>query len=332
MERYMNVAVIGAGAVGGFLAARMSRVGIDVSIIDLDEHLDAIRSRGIEIIEPDGDRWSAKVGRCAESCEELGPHDLVILGTKSFQLQAAVREIRSLFHEKTVAITVQNGLPWWFFEGWGGPAAGHRFRSLDPEGILGAAVEPERILGCVAYMAAGIESPGVIRHVEGERFPMGWLDGSDRSPLPEVAELFASAGLKARVLPDIRSEVWLKLAGSAAFNPISALTGATMAEICRHPEGRQLAWDVMVEVEQIGKALGISLRVPLERRMAGAEAVGQHKTSMLQDVEHRRKTESDAIMGAPLETAALMQVETPGLRALHGALELLTAPFTTPEA
>jgi 2-dehydropantoate 2-reductase len=228
-------------------------------------------------------------------------------------------------------MTVQNGLPWWFFEGWGGSVEGHRFESLDPEGILGAAVEPERILGCVAYMAAEIESPGVIRHVEGERFPMGWLDGSERSPLPEVAELFASAGLKTRILPDIRSEVWLKLAGSAAFNPISALTGATMAEICRNPVGRQLAWDVMVEVERVGGALGIALRVPLERRMAGAEAVGHHKTSMLQDVEHRRRTESDAILGAPIETAGLVQVDTPSLRALHGALELLTAPFAANE-
>jgi 2-dehydropantoate 2-reductase len=149
--------------------------------------------------------------------------------------------------------------------------------------------------------------------------------------LPEVADLFASADLKTRMLPDIRSEVWLKLVGSAAFNPISALTGATMTEICQHPEGRQLAWDVMVEVEQVGKALGIALRVPLERRMAGAEAVGHHKTSMLQDVEHRRTTESDAILGAPLETAALVHVDTPSLRALHGALELLTAPFATQE-
>jgi len=327
----MRVAVIGAGAVGGFLAARLSQAGVEVSVVDLGAHQDAIRARGIEIIEPDGHRWSVGVARCAEEPEALGPHDVVILGTKSFQLRAAVREIRSLFHEKTVVITVQNGLPWWFFQGWGGPVEGHRFQSLDPEGKLGAAIEPQRILGCVAYMAAEIESPGVIRHVEGERFPMGWLDGTERSPLPEVADLFASSGLKTRMLSDIRSEVWLKLAGSAAFNPISALTGATMAEICRHPEGRRLAWDVMVEVERVGGALGISLRVPLERRMAGAEAVGQHKTSMLQDVEHRRKTESDAILGAPLETAGLVQVDTPSLRALHGALGLLTAPFAMNE-
>jgi 2-dehydropantoate 2-reductase len=228
-----------------------------------------------------------------------------------------------LYDRDTIVLTLQNGVPWWYFYKSPGPYDGMRIEAVDPGGVIAANIEVDRVIGCVVYPASEMIAPAVIRHNEGNRFSVGELDGAETPRVKMVSELFRKAGFKSPVLKDIRSEIWLKLWGNACFNPISALTHATLEGICRFPVSRELAAKMMVEVQTIGERLGAQFRVSLERRIAGAEAVGPHKTSMLQDVEHGRALELDALVGAVVELGRITQTPTPYTDSVYACASLL---------
>jgi 2-dehydropantoate 2-reductase len=319
----MRICIVGAGAIGGLLGVRLSRAGHEVTLIARGPHLAAIQSRGLALELHDGTRLVADSIRATADLRAAGAHDLVILGVKANQVEAIVDDLGALMHPDTIVVPMQNGIPWWYFQRHGGPHEGTVVRAVDPAGRIAAGIDPARILGCVVYPAGEIAAPGVIRHVEGDRFPIGELDGSDTARARRVSETFAAAGFKAPVLPDIRAEIWLKLWGNLTFNPISALTHATLVDICQLPLTRDLARHMMLEAQTVAERLGITFRVDIERRIAGAEKVGRHKTSMLQDVESGRDPEIDALVGSVIELGRLVEVPTPHIAALYALVKLL---------
>ena len=318
----MKICVVGAGAIGGYMAVRLAEAGHQVSVIARGPHLAAIRARGLRLVEAERELVAGDLA-ATDRIPDLGPHDLVLLALKAHQIAAVVGDLPALFGAGTAMVTLQNGIPWWYFQKLGGEYAGRVVETVDPGGVLLGAVDPDRIIGCIAYPAAIVAEPGVIRHVEGNRFPVGELDGSLSDRVRSVSELFAGAGFKSRVLEDIRSEIWLKLWGNLTFNPISALTHATLVDICRFPGTRALAAAMMTEAQAVGERLGAGFRVSLERRIAGAESVGKHKTSMLQDVEAGKPLEVDGMLGVVVELAEMTGVDVPTLRAIHACVSLL---------
>ena len=319
----MRVCVVGAGAIGGLMAVRMANAGCDVSVVARGEHLAAIRSDGLRLVEADG---SGSVGRGIVASDDfvaLGPHDVVVLALKAHQIAAVADGLGHLYGPDTVVVPVQNGIGWWYFERHGGPHDGRRLQTLDPDGVLAAAVPAERIVGCIAYPAAEKVDPGVIQHVEGDRFPVGELDGTKSDRARAVAAALGDAGFTSRVLADIRSHLWVKAWGNLAFNPISALTGATLVQICRNEATRNLAAAMMNEAATIAGELGVRIRFPVEQRIAGAEKVGEHKTSMLQDAEAGRPLEVDPLVGVFVELGELTGVPTPTVSSVYALVTLL---------
>ena len=298
----MKVCVVGAGAIGGYMAVRMARAGHDVSVIARGPHLAAIRANGMKLIEDGGESVTDDL-TATDRIRDLGPHDVVFLALKAHQIAPVVDDLPALMGAETCLVTLQNGIPWWYFQKLDGPHAGRVVETVDPGGVLFNAIDPDRIIGCIAYPAAAIAEPGVIEHIEGTRFPVGELDGSESARVRRVSDLLTESGFKARVLTDIRSEIWLKLWGNLTFNPISALTHSTLVDICRFPLTRSLAAAMMTEAQAVGERLGAGFRVSMERRIAGAESVGRHKTSMLQDVEVGKPLEIDGMLGAVVELA-----------------------------
>lgn len=319
----MKFAVIGAGAIGGLVGARLAMAGEQVTFLVRGANLAAIRERGFKLIASDGSERIATGVQASDDYAACGPQDVVILAVKAHQLEAVAHEVPKLFGPDTVVVPMQNGIPYWYFHRHGGEYEGQVVRSVDPGGVLAERIPPQRVLGCVVYPASELEAPGVVRHVEGERFPLGELDGSSSERVQRVAAAFERAGFKAPVLANIRAEIWLKLWGNLSFNPISALTHSTLAQICRYPPSRELAASLMREAQAVAEKLGISFRVTLDKRIAGAEAVGEHKTSMLQDIEAGRAPEIDALVGSVVELAALVGVEVPRLEAVLGLVKLL---------
>jgi len=318
----MKVCVVGAGAIGGYMAVRIAQAGHDVSVIARGPHLAAIRAHGLKLIEADQELVVTNL-TATDNIRDLGPQDVVLLALKAHQIEAVVEDLSVLLEPKTVLVTLQNGIPWWYFQKLDSPYAGRVVKTVDPTGVLFNKIDPDRLVGCIAYPAATIAEPGVIQHVEGNRFPVGELDGSESDRVNQVSTLFTEAGFKARVLTDIRSEIWLKLWGNLTFNPISALTHATLVDICQFPLTRALAEAMMTEAQTIGERLGAGFRVPMERRIAGAESVGKHKTSMLQDVEVGKPLEIDGMLGVVVELAEITEVDVPTLRALYACVSLL---------
>jgi 2-dehydropantoate 2-reductase len=319
----MKVCVVGAGAIGGLLGARLANSGHDVSLIARGPHLAAIQAHGIKLIQ-DGEEIVANNVIATHDITELGVQDVILLALKAHQIAAIVDLLPGLFGKESVMVTLQNGIPWWYFQKIPGEFTGRTVETVDPGGILAQAVDPDRILGCIAYPAAVISEPGVIQHVEGVRFPVGELDGSDSERSKLVSEMFINAGFKSPVLPDIRSEIWLKLWGNLSFNPISAVTHATLESICQFPLTRELAATMMLEAQTVAEKLGASFRVTLERRIDGAEKVGRHKTSMLQDVEAGKSLEIDGMLGAVIELAEITRTDVPALRAIYACVSLLS--------
>ena len=323
----MKICVVGAGSIGGLLGARLALAGEDVTLVARGAHLEAIRRHGLQIIAEDGSVATASDVPASDDITRCGRQDLVILGVKAHQIASIVDDLATLlaalFGPETMVLTTQNGIPWWYFQRLAGPYEGRPLRTLDPDGRLSAAIEARRIIGCIAFPAAEIVRPGVIRHIEGSRFPVGELDGSLSERLMRVSTLLESAGFKAPMLEDIRSEIWLKAWGNLSFNPISALGHATLVDICRFAPTRALATRMMEEAQQVAEKLGVSFRVPLEKRIAGAERVGKHKTSMLQDVETGRALETEALVGAVVELGELTQTPTPYISAIYAAVKLL---------
>ena len=320
----MKICVVGAGSIGGLMGARLALAGEQVTLIARGAHLEAIQRDGLRVIMDDGEELRVGDIVASDDLASVGPQDLVILGVKAHQIEPIVAQLGHLFHHDTMVLTTQNGLPWWYFQRHGGEHDGYVLRSVDPRGVLAASIDPQRIIGCIAFPAAEIEHPGVIRHIEGRRFPIGELDGGMTSRLASVSKALEGAGFKAPMLEDIRSEIWLKAWGNLSFNPISALTHSTLVDICQFPLTRELAANMMSEAQAIANKLGVSFRVPLDKRIAGAERVGKHKTSMLQDVEQGKGLETDALIGAVVELGELTATPTPYINAIYAAVKLLS--------
>ena len=319
----MKICIIGAGAIGGYLAVKMALAGDEVSVIDRGPVVDVIRKNGLKLIMHDGSQHHAKNIKAATSMNDVGPQDMVILAVKAHQVEPATKEIGALFGPDTAVVTTQNGIPWWYFYKHGGEFEGRRVEMVDPNGATANHLDVNRVIGCVVYPAAEVVQPGVIRHIEGDRFPVGELDGTETARVKKVSEAFIKAGFKSPILPNVRSEIWLKLWGNLTFNPISALTHATLVDICQFPLTRNLAAMMMTESQTIANKLGIEFRVPLEKRIAGAEKVGKHKTSMLQDVEAGRGIEIDALIGSVVELGKLTQTPTPHIDTVYACVSLL---------
>ena len=325
----MKFCIVGAGAIGGFVGAKLALAGEDVTFIARWKNLDAIRARGMTVKMHDGTVLEAKTARATDSFSAVGHVDCIILALKSHQVESVVNQLEPLFGPKTTVITMQNGIPFWYFHKHGGALAGTTVKAVDPRGVCKDGIPADRIIGCVVYPATELIAPGVVRHIEGERFPLGELDGSASSRVKDLSDVFAKAGLKAPVLDNIRNEIWLKLWGNLTFNPISALTHATLQDICQFPQGRELAANMMREAQTVAEKLGASFRVSLEKRIEGAEKVGRHKTSMLQDVEAGRAIEVDALVGAVIELGELTNTPTPTIRAIYQASKLLAHTIET---
>lgn len=321
----MKFCIVGAGAIGGFVGARLAAAGEDVTFIARWKNLDAIRARGMTVKFHDGSVLEAKTVKATDSFAAVGHVDCVILALKSHQVESIVHQLEPLFGPKTTVITMQNGIPFWYFVNHGGALAGSKVEAVDPRGVCLDGIPHDRIIGCVVYPATELVAPGVVHHIEGERFPLGELDGSISNRVKDLSDVFVKAGLKAPVLDNIRNEIWLKLWGNLTFNPISALTHATLVDICGNHYGRELATNMMREAQAVAEKLGASFRVPLEKRIEGAAKVGKHKTSMLQDVEAGREIEIDALVGAVVELGVRADVPTPTIRAVYQASKLLAA-------
>ena len=319
----MRVCIVGAGAIGGLLGVRLALAGEQVSVLARGDNLAAIRSNGLTLVEPDGTVVVATGVDVADDLEALGPQDAIVLAIKAHQIAEIAPRLDAVYHDGTVVVPVQNGVPWWFFQKFPGPFEGRRLDSLDPEGTVERHIPTDRIIGCIAYSAAEREKPGVIRLVEGDRFPVGELDGTRSERVTALARVLSGAGFTSRVLTDIRSHVWVKALGNLALNPISALTGGTLVEICQWPPTRELAATMMGEAVAIAEKLGLRLRMSIEQRLEGAEQVGAHKTSMLQDVEAGRRLEIAPLIGAFVELGRLTETPMPATEAVYSLVSLL---------
>jgi 2-dehydropantoate 2-reductase len=320
----MRVCVVGAGAIGGLLGGKMALAGESVTFIEKHPaHREAINKNGLKLLMHGGETLVANGVKATENMAEPGAQDLVIVAVKAHQIPAIAPGLRKLYNKDTIVMTVQNGIPWWYFHKHGGPLDGKRLGSVDPDGSIDANIEPDRIIGCVVYPAGEVVGPGVIKHVEGDRFPVGELDGSASNRVQMIQQTLIAAGFKSFVLDNIRSEIWLKAWGNLSFNPISALTHGTLEGICKFPLTRELAARMMEEAQAIANKLGVTFRHTIEKRIAGAEAVGPHKTSMLQDVEAGRGLEVEALIGAVVELGRLTETPTPHIDAVYACTKLL---------
>lgn len=317
----MKIVVAGAGAIGGYIGACLARAGQDVTLFARGPHLRAMQERGLRVVghEENFEVRPAVTG----DLSSIGPADVVFLGVKAHSLTDLAPRLHPLLGPDTAVVSTQNGLPWWYFQRHGGTFDGWPLERVDPGGMIGKTIDPRRIVGSLAYFATTISEPGVIQHIEGNRISLGELDGSRSDRCRQIAEALGAAGLRAPVTVRIRHEIWVKLLGNVAFNPISVLTGATLIEMVRHPDVSMLAREIMREAEAVANGLGIELPISIDQRMAGAEKVGAHKTSMLQDLEAGRPMELEAVVGAVLEVAERLGVPTPATRAVYSCTKLL---------
>lgn len=312
----MRICIFGAGAIGGYLAAELALSGQEVTVIARGPHLAAIRENGLTLLIGD-ERKVARVAATADPAE-AGPQDSVIVTLKAHSLLPVAHQLTPLFGPETSVVTAMNGVPWWYFERLPGPWEGQRIRAVDPEGRIAAAIAPERVIGSVVYPACEVIEPGVVRHVEGNRFQLGEIDGSRTPRVQALSQALGAAGFKAPVRPRIRDDIWLKLWGNAGFNPISALTHGTLEEIAGDPATLPIVRALMVEVEAVAVALGAKLAVDVDTRIQWAKDVGAHKTSMLQDLERGRPMEIDPLVTAVQEMARFVGVPTPTLDVVLG--------------
>ena len=319
----MKIAIVGAGAIGGYVGVKLALAGEDVTFMVRGANLAAIQANGMALHMHDGETLVAKNVKASNDYVATGPQDIVILALKAHQVEAVALDVPKLFGPDTVVVTMQNGVPYWYFHKHGGALQGSQVNSVDPTGIVLKNIPPERVIGCVVYPASELLKPGIVRHIEGDRFPVGELDGSTSERVTRVSECFIKAGFKSPVLDNIRSEIWLKLWGNLTFNPISSLAHATLVDMCQFPLTRELATQMMTEAQTVANKLGIEFRVPLEKRIAGAEKVGKHKTSMLQDIEAGRAPEIDALVGSVVELGRLTQTPTPHINTVYALVKLL---------
>ena len=305
----MKICIFGAGAIGGYMGAKLAAAGADVSLVARGPHLRAMQERGLTLIE-EGERRTVAV-RAAEDPAALGVQDYVVVTLKAHSVPPVVARMQPLIGPETTIVSGVNGVPWWYFHKIGGPLEGTRLQSVDPGDAQWRGFGPDRVLGCVVYPAAEVAEPGVIRHIEGNRFSLGEPDGSKSDRAERLSAALTAAGLKAPVRPRIRDEIWVKLWGNLSFNPISALTHATLDVLCTDPGTRGVARAMMLEAQTIAEALGVRFPIDVDRRIEGGAAVGAHRTSMLQDLDAGRPMEIDALVGAVQELGRLTGTATP---------------------
>jgi len=317
----MKFAIVGAGAIGAFAGAMLARSGEDVTLIARGPHLRAMQRHGVRVRGEIGD--FAAHPRATDDPATVGPVDVVLLTLKAHSLTAMAPRLAPLMGPDTCVVSAQNGIPWWYFYRHGGEWEGTQLESVDPGGLIGQSIDLSRVIGCVVYPSTTIVEPGIVWHIEGTRFALGEPDGSKSERCRRLADSFIKAGLRAPIRTNIRHDMWVKLMGNVAYNPISALTRATLIEIVQCPETRQLAAAIMAEAESVAGKLGIDLGVSIAQRLEGAEKVGHHKTSMLQDVEAGRPVELEAIVGAVVELGNRMGLCLPHTNSVYACVKLL---------
>ena len=306
----MRICIFGAGAIGGYMAAKLAQAGADVSIVARGPHLAAIRDKGLTLLEEGADPLTLPV-KATDSAADLGQQDYVIVTLKAHSVPPVVGAMQPLLGPQTTLVSGVNGVPWWYFHKIGTPLEGTRLHSVDPGNVQWDGFGPDRVLGCVVYPAAEVSEPGTIRHIEGNRFSLGEPDGSKSDRATALSQVLQAAGLKAPVRPRLRDEIWVKLWGNLSFNPISALTHATLDVLCTDPGTRAVARNMMLEAQQIAEKLGVTFPIDVERRIDGGAAVGAHRTSMLQDLDAHRPMEIDALVKSVQELGLITQTPTP---------------------
>jgi len=322
---FSRFCIVGAGAIGGYVGARLAQAGADVAFLARGRTLEALRAEGVELRDHDGSVTRIKNVRAFDAPGGGERFDVVMLALKAYQLAEVAPRIESMCHAETVVVPMQNGIPFWYFNDHAGPWEGRAIESVDPRGAVRAAIPAHRILGCVVYIAAEQAGPGRIVHVSNDRLILGEPTGGASARAGAIAEVLVRAGFAAPVIADIRNEIWLKVWGNLSFNPVSALTRATLSDICGDAHGRELVTQMMREAAEVAARLGVSFRITIEQRIEGAARVGGHKTSMLQDVESGRAIEVDALVGSVVELGRLVGVPTPTITAIYRATKLLDA-------
>src|SRR5271163_4720857 len=318
----MRFLIAGAGAIGAYIGARMAQAGFDVTLFARGPHLRAMQERGVQVKSSDGDFVARPA--IAGSLEEVGPVDVVFLGVKAHALPLLAPQLKPVLGPETTVVSTQNGIPWWYFQGFGGEYEGLRLERVDPGGVISATIAAKNVVGSIIYFATEIPAPGVIQHTEGNRITLGEPDGSRSDRIRAIAEALVASGFRCPVTTRIRHEIFVKLLGNASFNPVSALTRATLAQMARDPGAASVIRNIMQEVEAVSNKLGMELPISIEQRIAGAEKVGEHKTSMLQDLEAGRPLELEAVVGAIVELGERMKLPMTHTRVVYSCTKLLS--------
>jgi 2-dehydropantoate 2-reductase len=318
----MKFLVAGAGAIGAYIGARMAKAGLDVTLFARGPHLRAMQEHGVQVKSAEGD-FVARPAISA-SLEEVGPVDVVFLGVKAHGLPALAPQLKSVLGPETTVVSTQNGIPWWYFQGFGGEYDGLRLERVDPGGVISSAIPARQVIGSIVYFSTEINAPGVVQHIEGNRISLGEPDGSRSERSRKIAEALITAGLRAPVTTRLRHEIWVKVLGNASLNPVSALTRATLVQMVRDPGVCSVIRNIMEEVEAVSHKLGMELPVSIDQRIAGAEKVGEHKTSMLQDLEAGRPMELEALVGAVVELGEKVGLPMVCTRTVYNCTKLLS--------
>jgi 2-dehydropantoate 2-reductase len=317
----MKFLIAGAGAIGAYIGARMARAGFDVTLFARGPHLKAMQEHGVRVRSAEED-FEVRP-RIVGSLEEAGPADVVFLGVKAHGLPLLVPQLHAVLGPETTVVSTQNGIPWWYFQGFGGEWDGLRLERIDPGGVISGAIEARRVVGSIVYFSTEITEPGVIQHTDGSRISLGEPDGTRSERCRQIAETLVASGLRCPITTHIRQEIWVKAMGNASLNPVSALTRSTLAQMVRDPGVADVIRNIMQEVEAVSRKLGMKLPVSIEQRMAGAEKVGEHKTSMLQDLEAGRPMELEALVGSMVELGEKVGVPMAYTRTVYSCARLL---------
>jgi 2-dehydropantoate 2-reductase len=318
----MKILIAGAGAIGAYIGARLAQAGSDVTLFARGPHLRAMQENGVQVKSADGD-FTARP-RIVGSLDEAGAMDVVFLGVKAHALPQLAPQLKSVLAPDTTVVSTQNGIPWWYFQGFGGEWDGLRLERVDPGGVISSSISARSVVGSIIYFATEISSPGVIQHIEGNRITLGEPDGTRSERIKQIAEALVAAGLRAPVTTRIRHEIWVKVLGNASLNPMSALTRATIVQMVRDPGVSSVIRNIMQEVEAVSHRLGMELPISIDQRMAGAEKVGEHKTSMLQDLEAGRPMELEALVGAVVELGEKVGLPMTVTRTVYNCAKLLS--------
>lgn len=319
----MKICIVGAGATGGYLGVKLINAGFDVSLVARGAHLTAMKKKGLTLIENDKEITCSP--KCSDSMKELGKMDFIFITLKAYSINGLVEEISTMFDENTSVISSYNGIPWWYFFGAEGQFKNYRIKCIDPKNIQWNVITPERIIGCVVYPATEIIEPGVIKHIEGNRFSLGEPNGAQTERISRISKAMVRADLRAPVRKNIRQEIWMKLIGNLAFNPLSVITGETLDVLLLNEENKKTAYEAMKEATSIMDKLNVPMSISIDQRIEGAAKVGSHKTSMLQDYERGKELELDALVVAVKEIADLLDIKTPTIdRILHTVTEKIS--------